>query len=134
MKCPLTTRSGQRRLLAGELRAHVLECAECSAWMRSQRAVWDLLDVWEPAAPSAFFDSKLRSRLESAPPHAWWRRAFSLPVAAGAMIAAALLLNAPSPRSTAKPPHVATLDLQQMDQTFEDLQLLNQLDPSQDEQ
>jgi hypothetical protein len=108
--------------------------------MRSQRAVWNLLDTWEAPPPSAYFDTRLRSRLENVPARSWWRHAFSLPLAtAGTLVLAALLINVPhrppSPGFSAQPPRMVQLaDVQQIDQALDDLQLLHQLDKTQDEE
>lgn len=135
------------------LRAHVQECPACAALVRSQRSVWGLLDEWELAPPSSGFNREVYRRIESAGPESFWERCArfvfawvdrpAVPLAAASLlILAGFFVEAPPrrvlPPSSAALPRVATPpevqnDAQQINEAFDDLQLLHQLDVVKDE-
>jgi hypothetical protein len=82
---------------AAAVRQHLSECEACAARLRELQAVDRALADMPVAAPPGYFDafaSRVRSRIEAAPPH---RRALGLPVWSWA-VAAALLLAVLLPR------------------------------------
>ena len=49
---------------AAALGRHVEACAECSAFLAGQRAVWDALDEWEAPPVSMDFNRRLWQRID----------------------------------------------------------------------
>jgi anti-sigma factor RsiW len=74
MKCPLEAKRnevlldyGSGKLDAGDvslLEGHLESCHACRDFVQAQRAVWDALDVWEPAPVSADFNRRLYQRID----------------------------------------------------------------------
>ncbi len=164
MKCPSKSIGGEARVLAyvaGQLSgreeldmvSHVRECAGCAALVRSQSAVWDLLDACESPAVSADWNRRLQARIEQTPPDSLWirfRRACQTWAARPAIPVAVLSLfftvglylerPADTPGTPSAPialpvsaPAVTPKDAEQLGKAFEDLQLLHQLDLVKDE-
>jgi hypothetical protein len=50
---------------------HMLTCAACRQFAHGQKAVWQALDLFEPASISTDFDRRLYQRLEKV---SWWDR------------------------------------------------------------
>jgi anti-sigma factor RsiW len=82
MNCPMENREGEELLLnyvLGALNAqeaasfdqHILNCTACSKFAHGQKAVWEALDLFEPASISADFDRRLYQRIEKV---SWWER------------------------------------------------------------
>ncbi len=82
MNCPMENREGEELLLnyvSGALDAqeaasfdqHMLTCAACREFAHGQKAVWEALDLFEPASISADFDRRLYQRIEKV---SWWDR------------------------------------------------------------
>ena len=58
-----------------EAAAHVRGCEACASEVASLHSTMALLDEWTAPEPSAFFDARLRARLQSEPePVRGWRR------------------------------------------------------------
>ena len=115
MKCPMESAEHTARLLdyaAGKLdsaatamlEAHLANCPDCGALAERQRAVWQTLDVWEPAPVPMNFDRRLYQRIEQQV--SWFDRLtaslfrHAVPVAATAgvvMMAGFLLQHPPAP-------------------------------------
>src|SRR5260370_8739353 len=56
---------------AGQVRAHVAECARCRAVIAEYRKLDSVLEEWKPIEPSPSFDARLRAAIErTAPVHA----------------------------------------------------------------
>src|SRR5260370_18179332 len=56
---------------AGQVRAHVAECARCRAGIGEDRKLDSVLEEWKPIEPSPSFDARLRAAIErTAPVHA----------------------------------------------------------------
>lgn len=168
MKCPLEIRSllagrsGERRVLeyarrpsGGELGVHIRECPACTRLVRSQRALWSVLDEWELPPASQDFDCRVLRRVERAVAESFLERGLracsawlsrpALPLAAASLlILAGLSLNTPlrfmrpqprfeAPLSVAPPEPLPSNAAEQIAEAIDDLQLLRQLDTSQDE-
>ena len=58
---------------AAMLERHVEVCAECSAFLAGQTAVWDALDAWEPPPVSMDFNRRLWQRIDRAAELPWYR-------------------------------------------------------------
>lgn len=151
MRCPLEREETQDVLLdysagrlnparAATLEAHMEECAACNSFRMEQSAVWDALDVWEPAPASMDFNRRLWQRIDAAANAPWYRTLAdslrfggwkpAIPVALAVLaIAGGFLLDHPS-GSTATPAvqPVSFTEADQLEQTLDDMQLLRQLD------
>jgi len=147
MTCPLQTQEMDLLLeySAGRLNAakrasveqHMDICANCAAFRTGQAAVWDALDLWEPAPVSVDFNRNLWRRIDAVATEPWykhlahsfyfgnWKPVLPL-TAAVALIAAGFLLDHPG----ARPAETGfTLnEAQQVEQTLDDIQLLHQMD------
>lgn len=62
MRCPWTSRGGEAKLVAfvagkvrgpegSRLRVHLDDCVRCSEYVAGQKAIWQLMDEWEPEFP-----------------------------------------------------------------------------------
>jgi anti-sigma factor RsiW len=147
MTCPLQTEETDLLLdySAGRLDArrtailaqHMENCPECASFRLEQKAVWDALDLWEPAPVSMDFNRRLWQRIGAAASAPWyidlaeslrfanWKPAIPL-TAAILMIAAGFLLDHPGTRTSAT--GVSVREADQVEQTLDDIQLLHQLD------
>jgi len=147
MTCPLLKQETEILLdySAGRLdaaRASLLEqhmdaCADCASVRMEQTAVWNALDLWEPAPVSLDFNRRLWQRIDAAASDAWyrslaqslrianWKPVFPL-TAAILVIAAGFLFDHPGYENSV--PGVSVTEADQVEQTLEDIQLLRQLD------
>ena len=144
MNCPLGARDHAESLVAysahkldaiksAALEEHIAGCAACAEFVRGQRAVWNALDSWEPAAVSADFNRRLYQRIEAQV--TWWDRLMrplrpvvfhknlSLACAACLVLAVGFMLNqpAPPPQQPAKSGPVAEMETLQPDQVVKAL-------------
>lgn len=149
MHCPMTDARQTETLLAYaagrlappaalEIEQHAADCGACTAFLAEQKAVWGALDSWEAPAVSASFDQGLYRRIEQAEDGGWWSRlrggwrvpfrGRTLTVAAAfAVILVAVLLQ---PHAKVIAPGEARgekLDIDQVEKTLEDLDMLQQL-------
>jgi hypothetical protein len=140
MTCPLLT--GETDLLldysAGrlpdrEIANHAAGCPGCGRFVREQAMVWKALDAWEPAPVSMDFNRRLWQRIDAAAAVPWyrnfgeiWKPAIPL-TAAILVIAAGFLLDHPGARQP-RVPGVTVQEANQVEQTLDDIQLLDQLD------
>lgn len=128
----------------GALARHVEGCAQCQDTLVKQRALWSVLDGLPAIEPSEDFDRRLYARIAEEERRPWWSatvRAFppfrirSAAPAAAACIAlcGALLLHAPAPVAPAQPPQPVAvgnpidIDVDQVERTLDDLEMLRQL-------
>jgi anti-sigma factor RsiW len=147
MTCPLQTEEIDLLLdySAGRLDArrsamfaqHMENCPDCAAFRQEQKAVWDALDLWEPAPVSMDFNRRLWHRIAAAAEAPWytslaeslrfanWKPAIPL-TAAVLLIAAGFLLDHPGHRNPGA--GISVREADQVEQTLDDIQLLNQLD------
>jgi anti-sigma factor RsiW len=147
MICPLQSEETELLLdySAGRLKAakrasveqHMDTCARCAAFRIEQAAVWDALDLWDPAPVSMDFNRNLWHRIDDVATEPWYKQlAHSfrfgswkpvLPLtAAVALIAAGFLLDHPGARDSE--PGFTLNEAQQVEQTLDDIQLLHQMD------
>jgi hypothetical protein len=104
---------------------------ECRGWLRA----WNALDEYAAPEVSPDFDAKLYARIAQdkpagwrrvlwpSGPLAWWKPA--IPVAACAALLIALLVHAPGTRvDSNKQAKVEPVNIEQVEQTLEDLELL----------
>jgi len=134
------------RYAAGELDAesrvrferHTEACAPCRGAAERQRAVWEVLDVWEAPAVSPDFDRRLALRIER--DLSWWerfvesmrpaliRRGLPIAAAAGLAVTAAVFLdrspNARAPEATAV--QMQPIRADQQEAVVEDMQMLQE--------
>ncbi|HEY3823268.1 MAG TPA: hypothetical protein VGL82_01865 [Bryobacteraceae bacterium] len=154
MNCPLQTEETDLLLdySAGRLDAaraaaltqHMEQCPACAAFRTRQTAVWNALELWEPAPVSMDFNRRLWQRIDTAAASPWyqnlrdslrftnWRPAIPL-TAAVIVIAAGFLLDhpgqqAPVPELGVSVTDVSLREADQVEQTLDDIQLLQQLD------
>jgi hypothetical protein len=123
--------------ILAQLAQHMETCADCASFRKEQKAVWDALDLWEPAPVSIDFNRRLWQRIDAAAAAPWytslaeslrfanWKPVIPL-TAAVLMIAAGFLLDHPGARNPAA--DISVREADQVEQTLDDIQLLNQLD------
>lgn len=153
MDCPLHAKDtaeilldyAGRRLnpeMAQLLERHMDQCEACHAFASAQRQVWDALDAWEPLEVSAGFDKNLFARIEREQSGGlltrWWRRTVetlslswrpALPIGAAVLVVITGLLWNPHPLTEISKAgrHVENLDIEQVESTLADLEVLKQL-------
>ncbi|MGA7240700.1 MAG: zf-HC2 domain-containing protein [Bryobacteraceae bacterium] len=124
---------------------HLKTCAACSEFVAGQKAVWEALDLFEPAPVSPAFDRHLYERISRT---SWWDRlvaSVSVPVRAPAflrqgapLVAAAAVLTAavivwerPAPAPPAQPAPLSaeadqTLQPDQVQRALDDMEMLRE--------
>lgn len=129
-----------------EFEIHLTECADCSRVVAAQKEVWGALDTWTPAPVSLNFDARLYARIaqEQAAPvwRTWMRRMFqpALPypmwksaiplTAACALLTVALYVRTPEATHAVQPQlHADKVDIEQVEQTLEDFDILTPAQP-----
>jgi anti-sigma factor RsiW len=149
MMCPIQSRDNAAVLLdycdrrldpdtMDRLSRHVEQCQECRETLAGQRLVWEALDAWEAAPVSMDFNRRLYRRIESEQAAGWWSHLFrpampwsmrpALPVAAACMaLMAMFLLRAPSDVQGQQQMSTEAIDLEQVEKTLDDLEMLRQL-------
>ncbi len=149
MGCPMQARQNAELLLAycarrldsqaaAVLERHMEQCPECRAFGEAQRTVWSALDAWEAAPVPPDFDRRLFRRIEAEENGGWWGRFFrplvpirlrpALPLAAASVLfAAVLLLESPEAVENHGPAQVEAVDVERVERTLEDLEMLRQL-------
>jgi anti-sigma factor RsiW len=148
MNCPLETRNSELPIAyaAGELDAaaaaaferHLEICPGCQELAVAQRAVWEAMDAWEAPPVSADFDQRLYRRIhqEEAQP-SWWERFVrmavpmpfrqAVPLAATAcllLVAGLMVQDRHTAPAVSSAP--ATVQVDQVENTLDDLELLRQ--------
>ena len=127
-----------------EFERHALECEDCRKAIEAQRELWQTLDQWTPAGISPDFDARLYARIEQeqakspwakwwaailhpATPSSLWKPAVSVAVAAIVLVVGLLVHGFnPAPAANAgKQVRADSVDIEQMESTLEDLELLN---------
>jgi hypothetical protein len=139
---------------AAKLELHMRTCADCAAIGESQSAVWNLLDTWEARPVSADFNRRLYERIDAAASASWWdkmvssldeflRPVFARPAfplaAASLIIVAGFVLDHPGRmgyshkdqgalEATASGPEINKLEVDQVEATLDDMEMLRQFD------
>jgi anti-sigma factor RsiW len=149
MKCPIDSRETEilvaysSGLLESErtpaLSAHLETCAACREFVHAQKAVWDVLDVWQAPPVSADFNRRLYQQIEQ--PSSWFdrvlrslqwsgfRQAIPIAASAGLVLMAGLLLqhNFTTP---AEQRHEATMEAiqpEELENALSEMEALSQL-------
>ncbi|MGC4048847.1 MAG: hypothetical protein QM757_04910 [Paludibaculum sp.] len=113
------------------LEEHIANCLYCQKFCDAQNAVWTSLEAWEPGPVDAQFDARLMARIEAPPTwrmtlRRWMGELSWKPVLpAAAVLAAYFVVVAPQPQP--QQPLVAGAEVQQVEQTLQDLEMLQQL-------
>jgi hypothetical protein len=154
MNCPLLSEETTDVLLdysagrleqakAVKLEKHMVECESCAAFRAGQADVWAALDAWEPQPVSLNFNRHLRRKLDEAAAAPWhrklmdalrfgaWKPAFPL-AAAAVVIAAGFMFDhqstVPDTSSVSATSGVSITEVDQIENTLDDIQLLRQFD------
>ena len=139
MRCPIHSHETAEVLLAycdrrlapeavADLERHMEVCPACRAFCQGQRMVWNALDAWEMAPVSPDFDRRLYDRIEQDSQAAWWTRLHFrkvIPMAAAAclLVAAGALFD----YSGQAPEETDVVQIEQVERTLDDMELLRQL-------
>jgi len=121
-----------------ELERHMVACEDCRKMAAQQKAVWDALDAWRPAAIPADFNDKLYQRIAEEAAVAWWQRPLrfnwawglrqALPVAAAcAAIMVAFLVKEPLPAHLSPVPAEQKVSIEQVERALDDMDMLKQM-------
>lgn len=136
----------------GELTAdenkHLESCGACGKELKSMRATMTVLDEWQVAEPSPYFDVRLQARLreEMAKPSAGWLQWFRRPVLAAALTVImgvgvgtfflrGKVYDPPPVADVDLGPGTAVSDLQTLEKNhdmYSDFEMLDDLDVQQD--
>ena len=124
---------------------HLMECAECRTFAKSQTSVWEALDSWEAPVVSEDFDRRLYKRIEEHENSSWWKKLGSMEIfqpfgwkpavpllTACATLAVALFVYAPVEKPSLEPngqPRIESVDLEQAETVLDDMEMLKQLAP-----
>lgn len=120
---------------------HMLSCAACREFAHGQKAVWEALDLFEPASISADFDRRLYQRIDKV---SWWNRCWDqavatlrspmlthrgLPIAAAAamLVIGGYVWERPSATSAPQSPlsaEMQTLQPDQVQHALDDMEML----------
>ena len=131
---------------AVEFEAHMAGCADCTRLVNAQREVWQSLETFSPVAVSPDFNDRLYTRIaeeQSAPgwklwlrrvfepavPYAFWKPVVPL-AAACAVVAVGLYVQAPKSPEPVQQVRVEKVDIEHMEQTLADLDILTPVAPS----
>ena len=128
--------------------AHLRTCGNCRDLLRAQQALEEVLDEWEPDPISPDFNRRFWARVEREnrryPAARWfaslaarwtplsWQPVASL-AAACVLAAAALSIQVPNAlRYGGEPSHPTAerIDVEQVERTLEDIEMLQQLNPA----
>lgn len=130
-------------MLTAELETHMLSCARCAAFKTEQADVWAALDLWEPAPVSMSFNRRLWQKIEEAASDSWYRKLADamrfgawkpvFPLAAAVfVVAAGFVFDHQGPvtttPNTVSNAGVSMTEVDQVEKTLDDLQLLRQFD------
>jgi hypothetical protein len=127
---------------------HMASCPDCQAFASAQMSVWEALDSWEAEPISTSFDRTLYARIEEREArknwfgHLWDRLAGpmvspsgwlpAMPVAAACLtLVAVFVLNVPGDKPAREGfvdnARVEVVDVEQVERTLEDIEMLKQL-------
>ncbi len=113
------------------LEEHIANCFFCIEFCTEQQRVWSALDAWEPAPVDPRFDARLLARIEARPTlmtkvRQWLGEISWKPVLPAAAVLAAYFVMV-TPQPPAQQPLMAGAEVQQVEQTLQDLEMLQQL-------
>jgi anti-sigma factor RsiW len=148
MKCPLSHADTADVLLdysagrldkarASLLTRHMETCDACAAFGAQQAALWSALEEWEPEPVSMDFNRRMWQKIDLLEATPWYRRvADSLRLGTwkpGFALAAAVVLVATAfvmdhGDNVAVSPGVSITEVDQVEKTLDDVQLLKQFD------
>lgn len=151
MRCPIETQESAELLLdycarklpaeqTALLERHMASCAACREFRDGQALVWEALDSWQATPVSPDFDRRLYARIAEEDKSSWWRRAAStlapffarplIPVTAAAclVVVGGLMLRSPEMAPVAGNEAALTQEVEQVERTLEDLEMLRTLD------
>ena len=148
MKCPLSREETADVLLdysagrldnarAGRLERHMQACEACAAFGVQQGALWSALDEWEPEPVSMDFNRRLWQKIDLLDAAPWYRRLAdslrlggwkpAIPlVAAVVLVATAFVMDHSG--NVAQTHDVSITEVDQVEKTLDDVQLLKQFD------
>ena len=122
------------------LELHARGCASCRSVLEGHKAVWAAMDSWEPEAVSQDFNRRLYSAIDAEQDQPWWRRAFAvavpfpvrpaIPIAASCLLLIGVVLfRTPQPDDleTKQAGVIERVDVEQVDRSLDDLNLLREL-------
>lgn len=149
MKCPIDSRETEILVAysSGELEpgrtldlaAHVKTCGACRDFVQAQKAVWDVLDVWQAAPVSADFNRRLYQRIDE--PATWFdklvrafqwhgfRQAVPIAASAGVVLMAGLLLqhNFNAPQQSRDTATIEAMQPEEVENALSEMEALSQL-------
>jgi anti-sigma factor RsiW len=148
MKCPLSREDTADVLLdysagrldkarASLLARHMETCDACAAFGLEQGALWSALDEWEPEPVSMDFNRRMWQKIDLLDASPWYRRLVdSLRLGTwkpGLALAAAVVLVATAfvmdhSGTVAQTHDVSITEVDQVEKTLDDVQLLKQFD------
>jgi predicted anti-sigma-YlaC factor YlaD len=148
MKCPLSREETADLLLdysAGRLdkarvallERHMKNCEGCAAFGLQQGALWAALDEWEPEPVSMDFNRRMWQKIDLLEAEPWYRRLAdslrlggwkpAIPlVAAVVLVATAFVMDHSG--NVAQTHDVSITEVDQVEKTLDDVQLLKQFD------
>ncbi len=121
-----------------ELERHLPICEACRKTAADQKAVWDDLDAWRPAAISEDFNARLYRRISEEDAAPAWRKLLRLPwgslvrpavpiAAACAALAVAFLVKDPLMRHNSPSTLPQKISIEQVERALDDMDMLKQL-------
>lgn len=121
-----------------QINSHTLTCAACESLVLAQTTVWEAMDTWEPVAVSNDFNRSLWRKIDGLDSLPWyqkladslrlgsWKPALSVTTAL-VLVATGFVFDHRARLSELSPAMVAAADVEQVEQSLEDIQLLGQL-------
>jgi anti-sigma factor RsiW len=154
MQCPLLHEDSADVLLdysagrldkarAAQLERHMETCDACAAFGVQQSALWSALDEWEPEPVSMDFNRRMWQKIDLVKAEPWYRRLADalrlgvwkpvIPLAgAVVLVATAFVMDhrgtVPVAPSVTNPAAVSITEVDQVEKTLDDVQLLKQFD------
>lgn len=121
-----------------ELERHLPICEECRNAAADQKAIWDALGVWRPAAISEDFDLRLYQRIAEEEAAPAWRKLFRMPwgslfrpavpvAAACAALLIAFVIKEPLILHHSPSTLPQKISIEQVERALDDMDMLKQL-------
>ena len=105
-----------------EFATHIEACGDCRRVVEAQRQVWGALDAWTPLEVPPDFDARLYARIAREKRALPWGRWFWKPAVPLALACAVLAVG-----SLVRTPKEDKVDIQRVERTLEDLDMLTPL-------